>query len=212
MIEECLVVEFTVSGDDCPLATATRESDWVADAQPPQRRSDGNALLRFGAPVGAEFSDRLHADDRIRYLHASRTDGRAEFRCLSRHPCVVHELIDVGFLVDSIQYRAGKERYRGAVVGYDVLEGVLEAAGDAVGVTLQRIYPLGETDERTASDRWDFTSAQAEAIRTAHEMGYFAVPKEVTATDVADELGIGKTAFLERLRRGQAALFEQVFS
>jgi predicted DNA binding protein len=42
-------------------------------------------------------------------------------------------------------------------------------------------------------------------------MGYFAVPRESTATEVADEIGISKSAFLERLRRGQAGLFRQLF-
>lgn len=212
MIAECLVVEFAVTGDDCPLAAATRETGWTVESRPPQRRGDGNALLRFSAAHGAALADALDADDRIRYLHASRTDGRTNYRCLSRQPCVVHELIDAGFLVDSIRYRRGEERYAGAVVGHDVLEGVLEAAGETVGVTLERVYPLGDEDERAVARRWDLTAAQEEAIRTAHRMGYFAVPKGATAAEVAAELGIGKSAFLERLRRGQAAVFDQLFA
>ncbi|WP_254768030.1 helix-turn-helix domain-containing protein [Salinilacihabitans rarus] len=212
MIAECLAVEFAVTGDDCPLAAATRETDSAVDSRPPQRRRDGNALLRFSAPHGAALAEALDADDRIRYLHASHTDGRTNYRCLSRQPCVVHELIDAGFLVDSIRYRRGEERYAGAVVGYDVLEGVLEAAGETVGVTLERVYPLGDEDERAVARRWDLTPAQEEAIRAAHRMGYFAVPKGATASEVAAELGIGKSAFLERLRRGQAAVFDQLFA
>lgn len=212
VIDECLVVEFAVTGDDCPLAAATEATSATVDSQPPQRRSDGNALLRFSAVEG-RLATVLDADDRIRYLHVSRTDGRYNYRCLSRQPCVVHELVDAGFLVESIQYRNGEERYTGAVVGHRVLEGVLEAAGDTVGVTLERIYPLGdEDDEQTVGPRWDLTPAQAEAIRVAHERGYFAIPKAVTAEEVASTLGIGKTAFLERLRRGQARVFEQLFS
>jgi predicted DNA binding protein len=91
-----------------------------------------------------------------------------------------------------------------------VLQGVMSAAGEAVGVRLERVYPLG-SDSGGAAGRWDVTPAQESAIRTAHEMGYFGVPKGCTASEVAAELGIGKTAFLERLRRGQAALFEQLF-
>lgn len=211
MIDECLVVEFAVTGDDCPLADATRETGWTIDARPPQRRSDGNALLRFSAPDVADLRATLDADDRLRYLHASRTDGRLTVRCLSHHPCVVHELVDVGFLVDSLRYHDGRERYTGAVVGYDVLEGVLAAAGETVGVTLERVYPLGDEDDRSVGQRWDLTPPQEEALRVAYELGYFSVPKAVTASEVATELGIGKSAFLERLRRGQTALFGQLF-
>jgi predicted DNA binding protein len=41
-------------------------------------------------------------------------------------------------------------------------------------------------------------------------MGYFAVPREADAGAVAAELGVSKSAFLERLRRGHRSLLEQV--
>lgn len=212
MIDECLVVEFSVSGDDCPLADATRQTNTTVDARPPQLRHDDNALLRFSASKGAQkLAEVLDADDRIRYLHASRTDNRTNFRCLSKHPCVVHELTDAGFMAETLQYREGVERHTGAVVGHDVLQGVLEAAAETVGVSLERVFPLGSEDDEAVAQRWDVTPAQESALRVALEMGYFEVPKESTASEVAEELGISKSAFLERLRRGQTTLFGQVF-
>lgn len=212
MRDECLVVEFRVRGDDCPLSEVSREIGVQIDARPPQLRPDGNSLLHFSVGEGAdEVAEVLDADDRIRYLHVSRTDGATNFRCLSKHPCVVHELVDVGFMARTLQYRQGVERYTGAVVGHDVLQGVLAAAAETVGVTLERVFPLRSEDDEAVVRRWDVTPAQGEALRTALEMGYFSVPRDVTATEVADELGISKSAFLERLHRGQATLFAQVF-
>ncbi|PSQ50511.1 transcriptional regulator [Halobacteriales archaeon SW_6_65_15] len=212
MIEECLVVEFSVTGDDCPLADATRETGTTVDARPPQLRRDGNALLRFSAGEGVDdLAAVLDADDRIRYLHASRTDSRTNFRCLSKHPCVVHELSDTGFMAETLQYREGVERYTGAVVGHDVLQAVLAAAADTVGVSLERVFPLGSEDDEAVAKRWDLTPPQEVALRTALAMGYFSVPRETAASEVAAELDISKSAFLERLRRGQATLFRQVF-
>ncbi len=212
MIDECLVVEFSVTGDDCPLADATRETGTTVDARPPQLRRDENALLRFSAGEETdELATLLDADDRIRYLHASRTASRTNFRCLSKHPCVVHELTDAGFMAETLQYREGTERYTGAVVGHDVLQGVLAAVAETVGVSLERVFPLGSEDDEAVAQRWDVTPAQEVALRTALEMGYFAVPRGATAAEVADELGISKSAFLERLHRGEATLFAQVF-
>lgn len=208
MIEECLVVEFRVHGDDCPLAAATRDTGGVVDARPPQLRADGNTLLRFSSATPG-LAAALDADDRIRYLHVSRGD-RDEYRCLSKHPCVVHELVDAGLLVDALRYRNGEARITGAVVGHDVLRGVLDTAGDAVGVTLQRAYPLGDEDETPVADRWGLTPAQEDAIRAAHDAGYFTVPRGATAADVAATLDVSKSAFLERLRRGQDRLLGQV--
>ncbi|MDL5360981.1 helix-turn-helix domain-containing protein [Halalkalicoccus sp. NIPERK01] len=212
MIEECLVVEFRVTGDDCPLARATREANATVECRPPQARRDGNALLRFSVRGGADaLVERLDEDEDIRYLHVSTVNGAANVRCLSKHPCVVHRLVDVGFMAESLQYRGGVETYLGAVVGHDVLRGVLAAAGEAVGVTLERVYPLGTGNDTPVAQRWDLTPTQEAALETALDMGYFEIPRKATASEVAAELGIGTSALSERLRRGQGALFAQLF-
>ncbi|MFC7045318.1 helix-turn-helix domain-containing protein [Halobacteriaceae archaeon GCM10025711] len=210
MIEECLVVEFQVEGDTCPLATASRETGVRIESGPPQRRDDGNSLLRFSAPANDGLTEALDADDRIRYLHVSRSDGHHNYRCLSKDPCAVHRLIDAGFLVESVQFRDGVERYTGAVVGHDVLKGVLDTAGDTVGVTLERVYPLGSEDEAAVAKQWNITHRQEEALRAARRLGYFEVPRQVTASEVADDLGISKSAFLERIHRAEGSLFDQL--
>jgi len=211
MIEDCLVVEFGVTGDDCPLAGATRATGESVEAIPPQRRSDGNTLLRFSGTRNDALGTHLDTDDRIRYLHASTADGVTDYRCLSKHPCVVNDLTDVGFMAEELRYSNGVETYAGAVVGHDVLQGVLEAAGEAVGVTLERIYPLAAGEGDSVSRRWSFTPPQEAALRAALSAGYFQVPREATATEVGEELGISKSAFLERLRRGLASLLDDVF-
>ena len=209
MIAECLVVEFRVTGDACPLAEASAAVREPIDAAPPLRRGDGYALLRFSTPseaVGGVLDD----DDRIRYLHRTGAEDRHTYRCLSKERCVVHELIDQGFLVESVRYQAGDEKHVGAVVGEEVLRGVLEAAGETVGVQLERISPLGEAGDAAVESRWNLTPAQWEALEAAYEMGYFEVPKRATAAEIAAEVGISKSALLERLRRGQATIFAQM--
>ncbi|KAB1189885.1 transcriptional regulator [Haloferax sp. MBLA0076] len=211
MIDECLVAEFRIDGDDCPLARATTNVSVTIDASAPQLRADGNVLLHFTAPPDDRLADVLDEDDTIRYLHVTRTDDAYTYRCLSKHPCVVHELVDVGFLVESMQYNDGGATMRGAVVGNEVLRGVMEKAGQTVGIQLQRVYPL-RTDEESAIGRaWELTSAQEESLEVAYEMGYFDLPRTITADDVAAELGISKSAFLERLRRAQHSVYGVLF-
>lgn len=212
MIDECLMVEFRVKDDGCPLADATRAADVDVDARPPQLRADGYALLRFTAPASEEFAAALDADDRIRYFHLSRADGRQNGRCLSKQPCVVHDLVSAGFMVESLRYHNGSAVFTGAVVGHDVLRGVLNTASETVGVTLERAYPLHAEDEGTVAQRWDLTPRQEEALRAAIARDYFAVPRGATATEVARDLGISKSAFIERVHRGEHALFSQVFA
>jgi len=245
VIAACLVVAFSVTGDDCPLARAASETGVPIDARPSQLRTDDNALLRFSAPAPdaaghreaerpddlEEFepedrsvdparygpvAEALDADDRVRYLHGAFAGDRVDFRCLSKRPCVVHALTDAGFVVESIRYDPDGEHHRGAVVGYDVLRGVLSVGADRsdvgdVDIAVERVHPLGATEgDATGARRWSITPAQEEALRTALEMGYFAVPRETDASEVAAALDVSKSAFLERLRRGHRALLEQV--
>lgn len=212
MIDKCLMTEFRIQGDDCPLADATRATSAVVDVAPPLMRDDGNVLLRFSSAPNEEFSEYLDEDDRIRYLYSSRDDGRVNYRCLSLHPCIVHELISAGFMVESMSYQSGNAILTGAVVGHEVMQTVMEKAGEAVGVKLERVYALrAEEEEESIAKQWDLTPAQEESLRTAVEMGYFMVPRESTSKDVAAEMGISKSAFLERLHRAQHALFTQLF-
>jgi len=211
MIDDCLMVEFRIEGDDCPLAATTREVAVTVAAEPPLLRGDGNVLLRFSAPPDPDLAAVLDADDRIRYLYRARTEDRDTYRCLSRHPCVVHQLVDTGFVVESLTYSDGGVVLQGAVVGYDVLETVLETAGRTVGITLERVYAMRPDEDDPIETRWDLTPAQAESLREALAMGYFGVPRAATASEVADALAISKTAFLERLRRAQASVFAAMF-
>lgn len=211
MRSECLVVEFGVTGDDCPLSDATDAANVTVEAQPPQLRSDGYALLQFSARDNDGLAQALDTDERIRYLHRARSDGRANYRCLSKQLCVVHELVSAGLLVESLSYRDGNATVTGAVVGYDVLNGVMNRAGETVGVTLRRVFPLGGEENSSVAQRWDLTPKQEEALRVAREMGYFDIPRAADATQIADELGLSKSAFLERLRRAERALLAQLF-
>lgn len=211
MIDECLMTEFRIEGDDCPLADASRVTGTVIEVAPPLLRGDGNVLLRFSSGPNDELTEFLDEDDRIRYLYQSDSGGRYSYRCLSLQPCVVHELVSAGFMVESITYEGGNAILTGAVVGHEIMRSVMETAGETVGVKLERVYALRAEEEESIAKQWDLTPAQEESLRTAVRLGYFTVPREVTARDVADEIGISKSAFIERLHRAQHGLFTQLF-
>jgi len=211
MIRECLRVEFEIRNDDCPLAEATRSADTTVDASPPLLRDDGNVLLRFSAPTETGLTDVLEADSRIRYLYRSEAGERYNYRCLSVHPCVVHNLVNNGFMVESLSYRNGSAVLTGAVVGREILTEVMQTAGQTVGVRLKRVHSIGSDADTAVAKQWGITTAQEESIKRALQLGYFEIPREATADEVAAEIGISKTAFLERLRRAQRRLFDELF-
>lgn len=52
------------------------------------------------------------------------------------------------------------------------------------------------------------TAEQRSALAAAHRLGYFAIPREISAAELGDRLGISGNAASERVRRGCRALIE----
>lgn len=77
-----------------------------------------------------------------------------------------------------------------------------------VDFRVERIYALD--DEDSAGDDFDLTAEQTEALVAAVERGYFEVPRGVTLSEVAAELGISQQAASERVRRGADAILRRV--
>jgi predicted DNA binding protein len=72
-------------------------------------------------------------------------------------------------------------------------------------------YPLGR-DKFEYAIRGKLTADQLEVLRTAYEMGHFAVPQQATSGAVAEALGISRSTFSERVRRAQNTLLRVLFS
>lgn len=76
---------------------------------------------------------------------------------------------------------------------------------------LRKLTPVGDdADDRFGADPDEdgLTDAQRTALRTAHRLGYFEIPRTATLDDVAAELDISASSCSERLRRAQTHLVE----
>lgn len=62
--------------------------------------------------------------------------------------------------------------------------------------------------EGDPAGRYSLTESQYEALVTALESGYYAVPRDITLEELADELDITHQALSELLRRGTRGLIE----
>lgn len=82
------------------------------------------------------------------------------------------------------------------------------------GVHLRCLYQTGNdsSHDLVYVDRELFTERQREVLRTALDMGYFAHPKEANAGEIATELDIARTTFVEHLSTAQAKLLDRLLS
>ncbi|SDQ63033.1 helix-turn-helix domain-containing protein [Natronobacterium texcoconense] len=76
------------------------------------------------------------------------------------------------------------------------------------GVEVTRISDPEDLEQ----ERTPLTKTQYETIATAHELGYFDVPRRITLEELAAELDVSHQALSERLRRSHAALISAELS
>lgn len=76
-----------------------------------------------------------------------------------------------------------------------------------VTLTVNGIYDDARPDHGHVADT--LSDRQYETIRTAFETGYFAVPREITLEELAEQLGISDTAASQRIRRGLQKLLAE---
>lgn len=83
------------------------------------------------------------------------------------------------------------------------LRAVLDDVPDGVGVDVRRI---GRYETATVDHGDRLTARQHEALRAAHDLGYYDSPRTATTADVADRLGCAPGTAAEHLRKAEARL------
>jgi len=118
-----------------------------------------------------------------------------------------------GFVYDSLPKMVdGHEEWSVLVYGsrHDVFDAfdTIREERDA-DITLERITGVESPMTDPIEDRERHLSPrQQEALALASERGYYEWPREVTAGELAAELGVAKTTFLEHLRRAESKLLD----
>jgi predicted DNA binding protein len=73
------------------------------------------------------------------------------------------------------------------------------------GISLDIIEIYGNESAESESS-YGLTPEQRIALQTAYERGYFREPRDISLTEVAEEMGLSSTAMSGRLRRGMRNL------
>ncbi len=99
---------------------------------------------------------------------------------------------------------------------YDELQAVVAALRERFpGMDIRRFVRAptdgeGGAEDRVLVDRGRLTARQLEVLETAHEMGYFARPRESNATEVAGALDITPSTFREHLVAAESKLLDDI--
>lgn len=123
------------------------------------------------------------------------------FRETFDHPSELRKLAANESVVERIEATAEGWVQKRWFADRNAFETYCEFWREEAGFVLERLSEDDRRDPRTV-----MTAAQREALLTAHEMGYFEVPRTTSLAAVADELGVSEPSLSERLRRANANL------
>mgnify|MGYP006285867951 FL=1 len=129
--------------------------------------------------------------------------------------CACERVEDFGFPVVDIHTDGGDLFLTFHVTDNETLKRVMERLGERYPDVEIRRLVRSETDgderrDLVFIDRSELTEKQEEALRTAHEMGYFEHPKDANAGDVAEKLGVSTSTFTEHLSAAQRKILSGI--
>jgi predicted DNA binding protein len=199
-----------IEHDRLALAPTLRELDGVEISVVTQSNTSPGAtvfpfLVQYGDPEALEGT--LDADPTVEsYELVDWTDGRGIYY-IEHAPdtklisTVVTEVN--GFLVHA-ETKSQGWIVRLVLPDRKALNAVWEYA-DENDIRLD-IIELYRNDDAGGQGSYGLTDEQLAALTLAYERGYFDEPREVSLSEVADEIGLSSTAMSGRLRRGMRNL------
>ena len=199
--------------DVCPVAALSAAAGATVDSVATSVVAAGGSVTEFAADAPLDAAaDEVDAAVVPVFAHGSTHRYRIDHGdavC----PCAC--LGEFGVPVTRYVAREGTLTLVFHAADYDELRDVVAALGERFDVDIRRFVQApsaGETDseDRVLVDRGRLTARQLEVLETAHEMGYFARPREANATEVAAALDIAPSTFREHLVAAESKLLDDV--
>lgn len=214
-------VELETRDHGCFFVKASATADCRVTLEHFVNRSDGR-LLEYFTVEGAdpdqvlamvEESDAI-ADSRL--VNRGLDGGLFEF--VVSGPCVTTTLADAGAIAWSVSADAGVGHVVADVPAHVSVRRVVEQFCDrhpdtellAVRGSVESVPVRTERGAHaTMADR--LTDKQLEVLRTAYLSGYFTWPRQSTAEECAQALGIAQPTFSQHIRAAQGNLLDSMF-
>ena len=214
-------IELEVRDRNCFFVRLSAETDCLIRLEELIHRADGDLLQYFSIRETSpeEILDMAASEPAIAEARLVRngTDGNL-FQFVVSGPCVTATLADTGAITRDVSAAGGVGRVVATVPSHVAVRTVVE--------TFRTRHPDSEFLARRERDQSPpvrtragvhtiladrLTEKQYEVLRTAYLSGYFTWPRESTAEECADALGIAQPTFSQHLRAAQSKVFTALF-
>lgn len=211
----CVIAEFSLPHGEFALAeTFSQVPELVLEAEravahPP------TASIPYLWAVGTstDVEQELRADSTTRRVERcvnSESGALYEIEWSPAVECRIETLMGADVTVLTLVGRATGWTVRIRATEHETLSAFQDRIRDAdCSMTLER---LQTADAPTVDGQFMLTDKQREALVAAQQLGYYDIPRKITLSELATELGISQQALSKRLRRAQLTITQQVLA
>lgn len=214
-------VEISVGDPDtCQVAPKSRGGKTISGVTRCPHPEEETVIQEFTVPAESdciEFDGGISISDSD--TEAVFTSGSKEIFRITRptpQPCVCETIEAYGCPVRDLTAVDGTIYVTFVATDHGTLQTILEELSSSYDeMELQRALRSSDSSDSqrlTIVDIGALTERQREVLTTAHEAGYFEHPKESSAADVADQLGIARSTFTEHIAAAQRNLLEELLA
>ena len=214
------------SPPDCPAATASEATGATATSitksvptDPTETVTeefvlDEGSVDPAGPQTGAEESRNTDLDEGFQEVFSYGSERVYRFERSQDRTCFCECIEQFGCPVRDVHSRDGSLTVSFHAPDVDTLRSVVARLDERWSNVSVRRLVRSDADRDGSDlvlvDRGELTTRQREVLETAHEMGYFEYPKRANAGEVADELGIDDSTFVEHLSAAQGKLLATI--
>jgi predicted DNA binding protein len=150
----------------------------------------------------------------VTVLEQSRKRARIVVR-YDRQSSIVPEIVNSEFMpIEPVHITEGREHWT-VLVRSDALRPVVESMQNEYDVELDAVREMDPKRNLRFTDMIDrihddLSEQQLESLSTAYDREYYSWPRGISATEIAEEVGISVPTFLEHLRRGEQKILPVV--
>lgn len=214
-------VELAVRDRDCFFVRLSAEADCRIHLDDLLHRADGKLLQYFTVRDATPETILRMARGEPAITEARlvrRGDDGHLFQFVVSGPCVTATLADTGALTREVSAAGGVGRVVAAVPSHVTVRTVVETfqtrhpeSGLLARRERDESIPVRTNGSVHATLAEELTEKQYEALRTAYLSGYFDWPRDSTAEECADALGIAQPTFSQHVRTAQHRVFSALF-
>lgn len=214
-------LEFAIRNNACFFIDVSARETCRVDLEHLIHRSDELLLEFFSVEGGStdrilEIAEASSVIADARLVEAGADNDLFEF--VVSGPCVTTTLADAGAVTRAVSAENGRGRIVADVPSHadvrDVVETFRSRHDDAELVAQrnrEQPVPVQTRNGALATIGDRLTTKQFEVLRTAYAGGYFGWPRERTADECAQALGISQPTFSQHIRTAQEKVFEALF-